>query len=110
MAVPAANSAHVVVMPSAKLSPSKKRFRCCRIFPSHRADRNFRLHRQTSADLTPATQVSDELLSSVGWVHHKVRNPPPNWSRPGDFASTPLINDKPPGDNGVPSNRSSKET
>src|SRR5712691_3627232 len=54
-------------MPSAKLSPSKKSFGCCRIFFSHRSDRNFRLHRQTSADLTPATQVSDELLSSVGW-------------------------------------------
>src|SRR6266550_1638598 len=53
-------------MPSAKLSPSKTSFRCCRIFPSHRSDRNFRFHRQTSADLTPATQVSDELLWSVG--------------------------------------------
>src|SRR5438128_5722042 len=54
-------------MPRAKLSPSKKSFRCCGIFPSHRSDRNFQFHRQTSADLTPATQVSDELLSSVGW-------------------------------------------
>src|SRR5215471_30757 len=33
-AVPAANAAHVVVRPSAKVSPNKTSLRGCRIFPS----------------------------------------------------------------------------
>src|SRR5438105_12406658 len=60
-------------MPSARISPSKKS-RCSRIFPSHR---------RTSADLTPAAQVSDELLSSVvaPFLRPGLIRPPPELTR-----------------------------
>src|SRR5438034_9031864 len=54
-------------MTSAKVSPSKKRFRCCDIFPPTELIGISNFTAKPRADLTPATQVSDELLSSVGW-------------------------------------------